>query len=74
VNPIQIDSSGWRPTGRELTEAAARRAEIERALREGGRLRLGWLDRFANWWATATGPLRPGPAVDPGPAPRGCLN
>ncbi|MGP4015147.1 hypothetical protein [Saccharopolyspora sp. 5N708] len=74
MNPFQMDPLEPGRTGRELTAAAAKRAEIEQALREGGRLRPGWLDRFANWWAGATEELRPGAALDPGPAPRGCVN
>lgn len=73
VNPIQIDPFGYFASSRELTVRAVRATEIDRALREGGRLcqeRLG----FANWWGSATEALRPGAAVDPGPAPRGCIN
>ncbi|MEV0086536.1 hypothetical protein [Saccharopolyspora sp. NPDC050642] len=74
MNPIQIESYGYSESSRELTARAVRGAEIDRALKEGGLLRPAWLDRFANWWASATAALRPGAAVDPGPAPRGCLN
>lgn len=74
MNPIQIDPFGYSTSSRELTARAVRGAEIDRALQEGGRLRPEWLDRFANWWASATEVLRPGAAVDPGPAPRGCFN
>ncbi|MER7080286.1 hypothetical protein SAMN02982929_05173 [Saccharopolyspora kobensis] len=63
MNPIQIEPQD---TGHALTAAAAREAEIDRALSEGGRLRPRWLDQFANWWAATTAPLSPGAAVDPG--------
>ncbi|MER7013236.1 hypothetical protein ABT324_17600 [Saccharopolyspora sp. NPDC000359] len=71
MNPIQFEPQD---TGRGLTANAAQQAEVDRALVEGGRLQPRWLDRFANWWAATSAPLRPGAAVDPGPAPRGCLS
>lgn len=71
MNPIQFDLPDG---GSARTRCAAKRAEVDRALREGARLRPEWLNRFIGWWAAATAPLRPGAAVDPGPAPRGCLN
>ncbi|MEV5541115.1 hypothetical protein AB0L13_30165 [Saccharopolyspora shandongensis] len=74
MNSNQIELYGYLESSRELTARAVRDAEINRALREGGRLSPWWLDRFANWWASVTAALRPGAAVDPGPAPRGCLN
>ncbi|MEU6266723.1 hypothetical protein [Saccharopolyspora shandongensis] len=74
MNPIQIEPYEHFESSRELTARAACDAEIDRALQEGGRLRPRPLDRFANWWASATAALRPGAAVDPGPALRGCTN
>ncbi|MGW1677134.1 hypothetical protein [Saccharopolyspora sp. NPDC002376] len=71
MHPSQIAS---RVTGCELTAAADRQREIDRALSEGGRLWPLWLDRFADWWVKASAALRPGAAVGPGPTPPGCLN
>ncbi|GAA2818906.1 hypothetical protein [Saccharopolyspora taberi] len=74
MNPIQIDALLSEKPSRDRTARAAIDAEVDRALREGGRLRPEWLDRFARWWASAVRELKPGAAVDPGPvAVRGCL-
>ncbi|CAM06154.1 hypothetical protein A8924_7353 [Saccharopolyspora erythraea NRRL 2338] len=74
MNAFPIEFPLRDESNRRRSAEAAAQADIERALREGGRLRPVWLDRFANWWAMAVRELRPGAAVDPGPAPRGCLN
>ncbi|QGK71689.1 hypothetical protein GIY23_21135 [Allosaccharopolyspora coralli] len=57
-----------------LDERAVQAARIDQALRDGGGLRPKWLNRFAEWWAEATAPLRIGDINDSRPptAPRGC--
>ncbi|GAA2329365.1 hypothetical protein GCM10009854_00130 [Saccharopolyspora halophila] len=54
TNPIQFDLPD---DGRDRARRAAGRAETDRALQEGARLRPEWLSRFIGWWAAAATPL-----------------